>query len=147
MKKRKTICAVGVASICAVPSLPAAAAQRDCWMGNPRKSIQLKPVDSCTTNIRTNSNGHTVVDINANGLMFSVIIWAKNIGASKEGDAEIFYKGSKLNGYWLIDKYGDYQLGVRGDKTFFSWDPNGRGSRRTPVTRGRDTLQDTPFRF
>ena len=147
MKKRKALCIAGVASICSVPSLPAAAAQRDCWMGDPRKSNTLEPIDSCTTNIRTNNNGHRVVDINANGKKFSVIIWAEKVGVSKEGDAEIFYDGKRLNGFWLIDKHGDYQLGVDGHNTFFSWDPNSRGSRRTPVTRGRDTLQDTPFRF
>ena len=131
--------------ICAFIS-PIHAAPTNCWLGDPRVDDRLHK-DSCDISIRTNANGHQVIDIQTRALdtKMSLVVWYER-EADQHGDVEVFYKGKRADGYWLIDKDGDYQIGFGDLGPFLAFDltPN-QHEVQSVDTRG--TLSDTPFRF
>ena len=140
------ICGVAAALAAALP----ASASNQCWAGDPTKTEKLAEVH-CEISKRTNANGHTVLDFlidEGDGpFKTSVIFWYEQSGDS-DGPAEIFHEGNRLDGYWLIDKDGDYQVGLEGHRAFMAFTaPTQDVTPPAQPASGRGTLSDTPFRF
>ncbi len=116
---KNLLAAASVATCClfnpaGVP--PAEAAMQSCWMlYSSQRSTSPFP---CDVSVRTNANGHRVVDIKhwqGNGADFSVVLWTDRAGTPSY--AEIIYSGEVVSVPYYVDREGDVRLSV-GDVEF-----------------------------
>ena len=68
------------------------------------------PAQTCDVNVRTNANGHNVIDIYTpiDGGMMSVILWTDDY--SNPEYAEVFFEDIKFNMNYRYDNAGDLHL-------------------------------------
>ena len=79
-----------------------------CWFENYRTG-NLSPT-YCQTNVRTNANGHQVIDvIDHKGNDVTLVFWLDRKG-DHHGDVEIIMDGRVTNGIWYIDNQGDHRI-------------------------------------
>ena len=58
----------------------------------PNSDLSRQDLFPCDVTSRTNANGHTVFDVEAGGLLTTVVLW-------DDGSAEYFQEGNRFNGY------------------------------------------------
>ena len=109
--------ALALSSVLAVGGMfggmaPAEAAT--CWFDNGRGGLSAT---YCPHNVRTNANGHRVIDVvDHQGTNFTLIFWFENYG-DNYGDVEILYTsgqyaGTRVVGEWEYDSDGDRRIYV-----------------------------------
>ena len=83
------------------------------WEQDTGKMMQSR----CNVSMRTNSNGHNVVDItSADGFTTSLILWTNN---GKPNGAEVFLAGKRFTANWWKDNQGDYRVKFFGKQMAF----------------------------
>ena len=79
-----------------------------CWFENYRTGT-LAPT-YCQTNIRTNANGHRVVDVvDHEGNDVTLVFWYNRSG-DRHGNVEVIMNGGVYNGTWYTDNQGDHRI-------------------------------------
>ena len=121
----KQLLATVVTSAALLAGAPAAsAAPTSCWIDTSNTQDVLTE-QVCDASIRTNYNGHQVVDLTDDqGTMISIILWKTRQGNPMY--AEVFtQEGNRLIWHWAIDNEGDVYLYDKksGFEIWFTW-PN-----------------------
>jgi len=96
-------------TIALATALPSFAAPSTCWLSSNARNGSL-PGQTCDVNVRTNDNGHNVIDVYTpiDGAMLSIVLWSDN---NRNPDyAEVFYQDSKFNMNYRFDNAGDLHL-------------------------------------
>ncbi len=105
------------ASLTILAAAPADAASQSCWIV-PRGGRSV-PSFRCDVSLRTNANGHKVVDIThfqGNGARFSVVLWTDDY--NRPTTAEVFVNGERFRTAWYRDSDGDVRLDMGNHGTF-----------------------------
>lgn len=95
----------------------AKAAAQNCWIV-PASGASVSPF-RCDVTVRTNANGHKVIDIRhfqGSGASFSVILWTDEY--RNPTYAEVFVDGERYETSWWRDSDGDARLDMGSYGTF-----------------------------
>ena len=99
------------ASVLAVTTaLPVFAAPSTCWLGTNARGDEI-PAQSCDVHIRTNANGHRVIDVMTpvDGQSATIVLWSDNYG--KPSYAEVIFHGlGRATMSYRWDNEGDLHL-------------------------------------
>ena len=97
-------------TIALATALPSFAAPSTCWIGANAEDGSI-PAQTCDVSVRTNANGHKVLDVYTpvDGTTVTIMLWYDNDRTPTYAEV-IFDDGSKVNMNYRWDIEGDLHL-------------------------------------
>ena len=112
------------ASVLAVATaMPTFAAPSTCWIGSNASNGSI-PAQQCDVHLRTNANGHRVIDVMTpvDGASMTVVLWTDNY--RNPSYAEVIFQGiGRTTMSYRWDDAGDLHL-FKGDNEIYVRIPN-----------------------